>query len=936
MLARRLSFPAILLLIAVAADARVISYAPYTNRTAQAAVQSRLNRHFVLLESPGLAFGAIGALPPIPVNFNARQVVLYDYTGQEEPRVIYPQGNADATGDINFAAVRENAAGVATILVQANIFPQGIGTAIAEPQLFLSTDSGATFRMVTGVRVPRVFLNDFIVDVGGPYVATRYSPVRIGTEDTPFVMSAGGAVYAISRDATARVLFTPPPIIGVNDQLVSMAGSDATGSRFLVQTSNGLFIVPVSGSATQVGTVGGQVEGWITPLGEVYLDLRSDKTRIVVFRAGTPTVLFESDLNSTLFAIPTFDYTGAWIIDRGPGKPTTLYLNASSFGLQKQWEDITAPEVEALHAGASGKSLLIQVHRSRLQADQRLFKDPALAVWHLGEPAPRNYDELFMNEQLNKRFIHVDVDRIQSGEPFVFDSGAIFNALPGGPNTSPATPGGGGDVVQEWGVVRASLKQQLVLPAVGRTPGAYASFWTTDVIFHNPSNEAQKVDLRYVPNGAEVIAAASRAVTLTLQPNEIRRVEDVMLTLFNLDNTTGALFITPETGVDVTSRTYTGVVGCANRPCPPFVVPGTFGFGMNAIDVYAAAAAPRFPVSFAGAFNGANFRTNIVITDTSSRGTTAGLVAAGNNGITGLRNMSLDAVPNGQQQFNNINTFLGLGTSESGALVVQPTHGSGIASVFVVDNRTNDSTYFPPDLPAPLVRTIPVIGHVDGANNSRFRSDLYLFNASATPRPVTLQVTSWDNPADTSTITITLLGNEARVIRDVLQTLFARSGLARLRYTSPGDAGGVRVTSRTYSVTDDGGTYGFLMPPLNNFQSGTAGDTLEILGAFNDKDYRTNIGLVELSSGFQQGAASNVRIEIIDAAGKTVDSFTVTVPMASGTQLNDIFRARPMNVTGAVLIRVSPLSGMIGAYATTTDNRTNDSMYLAANLAAKE
>ena len=60
---------------------------------------------------------------------------------------------------------------------------------------------------------------------------------------------------------------------------------------------------------------------------------------------------------------------------------------------------------------------------------------------------------------------------------------------------------------------------------------------------------------------------------------------------------------------------------------------------------------------------------------------------------------------------------------------------------------------------------------------------------------------------------------EARVIRDVLATAFGKSGIARLRLTSQSfDNSGIRVTSRTYSGDSHGGTYGFLMPPLNNFQ----------------------------------------------------------------------------------------------------------------------
>ena len=36
--------------------------------------------------------------------------------------------------------------------------------------------------------------------------------------------------------------------------------------------------------------------------------------------------------------------------------------------------------------------------------------DPALAVWHLGQSAPADYHELFLNEGSSKGLLHVDVD----------------------------------------------------------------------------------------------------------------------------------------------------------------------------------------------------------------------------------------------------------------------------------------------------------------------------------------------------------------------------------------------------------------------------------------------------------------------------------------------------------------------------------------------
>ena len=40
---------------------------------------------------------------------------------------------------------------------------------------------------------------------------------------------------------------------------------------------------------------------------------------------------------------------------------------------------------------------------------------------------PRHYDELYLNEEWNKGFVHVDVDKMAEGEPFVFNSGAVRN-----------------------------------------------------------------------------------------------------------------------------------------------------------------------------------------------------------------------------------------------------------------------------------------------------------------------------------------------------------------------------------------------------------------------------------------------------------------------------------------------------------------------------
>jgi len=453
---------------------------------------------------------------------------------------------------------------------------------------------------------------------------------------------------------------------------------------------------------------------------------------------------------------------------------------------------------------------------------------------------------------------------------------------------------------------------------------------------YNPSDSPTQTEVRFLPNGASLRSCflgappapfCSAVAQLTLAPREIRLIPDVLSSLFGLDNQTGALYVTPAIGsaVNVTSRTYNKASN------------GTYGFTMNGIDVFTAAG-PRFPLTFSGAFEGSNFRTNVMLTDVSGRGTEVAATAASPNGTSATEAVTLSGPASGQTQINGVAPMVGISPADTGALIIRPNKGETLASVVVVDNRTNDPTFFPPDIPASVMRVIPAIGHLDGANGSKFRSDLYLFNNSAQAKTLTLQAKLWDVPENPSTLQFTLLPFEARVIRDVLLTAFGKTGIARLRFTAQGSTNdtSVRVTSRTYTIDPSGGTYGFLMPPLNSFQSGAPGDTLEILGATLDPRFRTNLGLVDLTA-FPGSKPARAKIEIINDEGKSLDSFEVGIPSAGGMQINDLFHGRSLpESTKPVLIRVSTIDGMIGAYAAFVDNGTNDPAYVAANLASRE
>jgi hypothetical protein len=899
------------LAVAVPIFARVISYAPYTSRVALPAVQDRTTRHFVLVETRSEDFAGVTM---------ANEIVLYDSAGAEEPRVIAPKDKVF----YEQAALYQKTGAAPLILA--------IGRNTSGAAVAAVSDGGSSWRAVNGLGSFYV-LQVLDTDTGGPFTHGPFAPIVIGNDAWPFIVSLhspNGSVWAIDRNGTAKAIF---PTAGAR-----VVGRNRAGDRFLIHSGGELWLAGVDGPSAKIATVdhAGAYSGWITANGTPYLQMLRNEGRFLYTVSGGSLHFVAGPYNTSpprigppfqnlttmrFFAIPTADYEGAWMIQREAGKPTTLLRHTPSGGVQTMWTDITGPQVEALIAGPSGQSVLVQVHREREGVElTRPFIDPALAVWRVGQPAPRSYDELYLNESWNKGFVHVDVEEIEAGKTFVFNSG-FQEQNP--PDTRVSPPiAGGGDVIQEWGVVRGSLKQRLVIPGVARLNGAFGSFWLTDLNLYNPLDVPQDVLLQFVPMGAEVSIAAIVTRTVTLEPFEIRAVPDALQSLFGIQDGGGTLHLLPAVGINATARTY-------SRKGQ-----GTFGFGMQAIDFFNAAG-PRFPLSFAGAFPGDHFRTNLLLTDTSGRGTHATLEAYGVTGFAGASFSGVSTPAQGTVQFNGVGPEVGLAARDGGGLVVEPTRGTAIVTVVAIDNRTNDPTYFPPDLSATIARAIPVIGHLDGANGSRFRSDVYLYNPSGFTRTVSLNAKKWDSE-ERKVVNFTLLPRESRVIPDALKTLFGMEGLARLGYATvdwqPGE--GVRATSRTYTVEASGATYGCLVPPLNSFQIGTFGDRLEILGISGGAGFRTNIGLVDLSDASPRNAT--VRISIIDDKRRIIDSFSTQVPARGGMQINDIFGSRGLTPPLAAMVTVEIIDGQqIGAYATLTDNVTNDSTYLGANLGAQ-
>lgn len=867
------------------AFARVVSYAPYSNRASLSGYHERSTRWFPIIERSTFDW-----------NNRSSQVVLHDSKGEVEPAVVYPP--PDTNGNIGFATVDQ----VALYEPRVAAFePQGtvpVLLVIGGQQTWFSGDGGRQWRHVIDapfgwVSGPRE------ADLGGPFVHGLSAQILPGNDRYPFFVAYESyGVYAIDALGKAKALFPAG----------RLAGRNLAADRFVIHWGRQLRTLDLEGNSKVIDSADANAvySGWIRADGAAYVQKTTGVLRsLTLYDAGDVRHIETTLLADSFFAAPTHDFEGAWLVHR-PGSGSTWLSRHTAAGKEVMWTDRKGPDVEALIAGASGQTLLVQVHRPReIEGPTVRVVDPALAVWRVGDPAPASYDELYLAEEWNKAFVHVDVDRLAAGDPFVFDAGFAIRQRPDCGCSSGG--GGGADVIQEWGIVRGSLPQRLVLPGVARARGAFDSQWLTDVTVYNPLAKQQTVAVTYMPLGVTGALINGATVRITLEPQEIRVVADVLHAWFAVENGGGALHFAPDESVNVFGRTY-------SRRADG----GTFGYGMHASDIHSAVG-PRFPVTFAGAIPGEHFRTNLILTDTSGRGAAAEITHAG------PLNLPVFVPAAGVAQLNGLAGAVGALGDEAAGLSLQPTRGTLLAGVVAIDNRTNDPTWFPPDLAANVDRVIPVVGHVDGANGSAFRSDLYLFNPEAQSVWVLLSVTQWGSGLKRS-VRLTLAAGEARVVPDVLMTLFGMTGLAHLRYS-----GGARATSRTYNLREDGGTFGCLIPPLNGLQIAAEGDALELFGASAGMGFRTNLGLVNLADSWD----AHTTVKIIDGTGRTISTTNWTIPAGSGTQINDLF-ARLAVFPAAAKIVVEVADGEVAAYATLTDNITNDSTYLTPLLGAKE
>lgn len=244
------------------------------------------------------------------------------------------------------------------------------------------------------------------------------------------------------------------------------------------------------------------------------------------------------------------------------------------------------------------------------------------------------------------------------------------------------------------------------------------------------------------------------------------------------------------------------------------------------------------------------------------------------------------------------------------------------------------------------------VGRTPGVNGAQFVTDLRVLNVA--PAPVRLDLvflpTGGGDNTDALSRVVTLgpiAPAATLVVPDVLLTAFGTPvGYGALLYfgslaDAPGVVAPVIVQARAYSTAagNSGGTFGAVEPGLpyydeaNPSASGLGADAHILAGLEEDEAFRTNVGVW---NGSDPSTSVLLAIDVVDREGRPAASFTQALPPLAHRQWNGLLAQLGLEGSGySVVVRLASSSSAqpgtrpyFFAYATITDNRTNDPAFV--------
>ena len=485
----------------------------------------------------------------------------------------------------------------------------------------------------------------------------------------------------------------------------------------------------------------------------------------------------------------------------------------------------------------------------------------------------------------------------------------------------------------------------LIIPIVTHvnvTDGQFLS----DVRLTNGS--ASPVDYQVTLSPTQTDARLTSKVTLvTVEPQKTIALNDIVKNFFGLGATNdfndigfGALEIRP---LSSTTRTY------ASSRTYAKVFAGTFGQFISAVPMtkFATNALSTIPIpgipieepsrilSLQQVAQSSKFRTNLGIVEGSGQ-PASGRIRIFNALGTLLKEVPFSLLPGEHRQMNRFISdpnFGGITSLEDGRIEIEIDSDTGAVTAYasVLDNLTTDPmAVMPVDASKVRATRYVIPGMAELPNRvDNFHSDMRVFNGGESDVVATLTYVPQGGAAPSAPQQRTIRAGEVLSVDNVLPSLFGMTNTGgSVVITTPGESSLV-VTGRTYTLMEDGGTFGQFIPGVTPAESIGLGErTLEVLQLEESDRFRSNVGIAEVA-----GQPAVVEITVSTPEGKlsgVIEKALAPHEFIQFGRLINTLAGSQQTYNATVQVRVIGGSGRVTAYGSVIDNASKDPTYIPA------
>lgn len=220
--------------------------------------------------------------------------------------------------------------------------------------------------------------------------------------------------------------------------------------------------------------------------------------------------------------------------------------------------------------------------------------------------------------------------------------------------------------------------REYYVPAGAHAAGVGTSQWRTNMSFYNRDGGDAQIEVFLLPRDADNSSPPS--ITFALPADTTRTLQDVVLSQFDEASLAAAFRICSNQVLQVDSRTFNQSQN------------GTFGQGIPGVLATAGASSGNRQ-HLIGLSENAAFRTNVGFVNTTAAVVDLDLELFDGNGVS-LGVLEYQLQPYGHRQISRIFTEVTGAEVTNGRLWVRPSGGRVISYASVVDNLTDDGTFY--------------------------------------------------------------------------------------------------------------------------------------------------------------------------------------------------------------------------------------------------